>query len=179
MSTASALLTVEQFESIPDPSGGYYELHHGELMFEPWPRKAHTDAQRILMLLLNAQCGKQYFVDKEFACRPLPEHEFLVADVAMVERSRWAATGKNEWLSGSPGFVAEVLSPSNTAQKMIHRENTFFKGGCREFWVVDPAAYIVRTSTPEGHGRTWRSGDSIPLAAFGGGSIVVSDIFDV
>jgi Uma2 family endonuclease len=41
------LLSVEEYEQIPDPPGGRYELHHGELVFAAFPFKQHKDLQRL------------------------------------------------------------------------------------------------------------------------------------
>ena len=46
-------LTVEEYERIPDPPGGRYELHHGELVFVTYPVRQHKDSQRHLRKLLE------------------------------------------------------------------------------------------------------------------------------
>lgn len=40
------LFTVEEYEQIPDPPGGHYELHHEELVFETFSVRQHKDLQR-------------------------------------------------------------------------------------------------------------------------------------
>ncbi|MDE3195410.1 MAG: Uma2 family endonuclease [Acidobacteriota bacterium] len=65
-------MTVEQFRAIPDPPGGRYELHHGELVFVPPAPNFHATPQRSLMLALHARCGQTCFVTLEMAFRPCP-----------------------------------------------------------------------------------------------------------
>ena len=170
-------MTVADFERIPEPPGGHYELHHGEPILVPPPMKEHARIQRKLMLLLHRLCSGWY-VDKEFAFRPLPEHEVWVADIGVVEARRWDATQDRAWLSGAPELVIEVLSPSNTAQEMNDREQICFQGGCQEFWIVDPKLNTVRVSTHDGKWRTYEQKDEIPLNRFDAASLHVAAIFD-
>ena len=78
--TETALLTVEEFEKIPDPPGGHYVLHHGELVFVPPPILRHALVGRQLWRILDRICAGWY-VDKEFALRPSPEYEVWEADL--------------------------------------------------------------------------------------------------
>jgi Uma2 family endonuclease len=174
--TETALLTVEEFEKIPDPPGGRYELHHGELVQVPPPVKEHANIGRQLWRILDRICAGWY-VDKEFAFRPLPEYEVWAADVAMVREQRWRATGQRAWLSGSPDLVAEVLSPSNTAQEINDKRRTCFQGGCQEFWVLDPNLKTIEVSTPDGCSRMYTVDDEIPLDRFAPGKVAVADVF--
>ncbi len=174
--TGPAVLTVAEFERILDPPSLRYELHHGQLALVPPPKKQHAYISRQLLLALTQLCSGWY-VDKKLAFRPLPENEVWEADVAMVSEQRWTQTGANEWLSGSPDLVAEVLSPSNTAQENNDKEHTCFQGGCSEFWVVDPKLRTIRVSTPDKQARTYTVEDQIPLARFGGAALDAAEIF--
>jgi Uma2 family endonuclease len=174
--TETTLLTVEEYEKIPDPPGGRYELHHGELVFVPPPKKIHANIQTRILLILRRICIG-WFVTMEFAFRPLPEHEVWEADVGMVSDQRWDATDDHGWLAGAPDLVVEVLSPSNTAQEINDRERICFEGGFSEFWVVDPKLQTIRVSTPDGLAHTYGIGDEIPLDRFAPGKLVVADVF--
>jgi Uma2 family endonuclease len=174
--TETSLLTVEEFAKIPDPPGGRYELHHGECVLVPPPVKEHADIGRLLARILDRICVG-WIVDKEFAFRPLPEYEVWVADVGMVTEQRWRATQRRGWLSGSPDLVAEVLSPSNTAQEINDRRQTCFQGGCKEFWVLDPKLKTIEVSTPDGQARTYTVNDEIPLDRFAPGKLSVAEVF--
>jgi hypothetical protein len=75
MSTATRLLTVADYDSIPDPPGGRYELHHGQLAFVSYATRQHARAQPNVFAAFLARCGEggEYYVAMEFACRPLPD----------------------------------------------------------------------------------------------------------
>jgi Uma2 family endonuclease len=138
-----APITVEEYERIPAPPGGWYELHHGELVFVTVPVRRHKDIQRRLRDLLKPECDSRgYLVDSEYPYRPLPENEVWGADVAAVRIERHEAVDK--WLLGSPELVIEVKSPSNSKDEMHNKAMTTLAGqGSVEFWIVDPETKIV------------------------------------
>jgi len=63
-------LTVEEFDRIPNPPGGVYELRHGEAVFVTFPEKLHKTLQRRLRERLGALAGSRGVVDTEFPYRP-------------------------------------------------------------------------------------------------------------
>jgi Uma2 family endonuclease len=169
-------ITVEEYERIPDPPGGRYELHHGQAVFVTFPVHRHKQLQRRLRKLLEAMPGNEdYVVDTEFPYRPLPENEVWGADVACVSGARYDAIDK--WLEGSPELVIEVKSSSNTKAEMHDKAMTTLAGtGGVEFWIVD-----VETRTVMVHGKTigmhvYAADGAVPLPMFGG-TILLSDLF--
>jgi Uma2 family endonuclease len=177
MATLVTPITVEQFQMIPDPPGGRLELHHGETAFVTAPAKFHKDLQRRLLSLLDARFGADFCVMTEFPCRPLPEYEVWIADVAMTPNHRWDETGDSGWLAGAPELTIEVLSPSNTKAQMEDRMRTFFMGGCRQFWTVDNRKRAIEISYADGSRRTFGIADEISFAEFGAESLPVAEIF--
>ena len=172
--TPTRLMTFEEFQQIPDPPGGRYELHHGELVEVAYPDYPHINAQRQLRRGLERAAGDSGIVDKEVPYRPLPEHECWCADVAFVSRDRWKSMKQTRWLIGAPDLVIEVRSPSNTDKEIREKEQICLQNGAREFWVVDTVVRTVRASTADGS-VMYTSGQSIPL--FFGGSLAVDEIF--
>jgi len=116
-------------------------------------------------------------VSIEVAFRPLPEYEVWSADAAFISAQRDKATRGDEWLSGAPEIVVEVLSPSNTVAEMDERRDICLQNGCRQFWVVNAERKTVSVSTPDGTTRAYRPGDEIDLAGFGGGKLAVAELF--
>ena len=169
-------LPVEEYAKIPDPPGGRYELHHGELVFASYPIFERTLIRGQLMLILDPICIGWY-VFNGLAFRPLAEYELWVADVGMITSQRFRAAPRDGWLGGSPDLVVEVISPSDTQMELNDREHTCFQGGCREFWVVDPNLQIIKVFTPDGIGHTYRIGDEIPLDRFVPGKLAVAEVF--
>ncbi len=162
------LLTVDEWEQIPNPPGGRYELHHGELVFVSYPVRQHGDLQRWLQKALEPFAEpKGFLVAVEYPYRPFPENEVWGADVACVLQSRHRATEK--WLMGSPELVIEVKSPSNTKQELYDKAMTTLAGdGAVEFWVVDAATATVTVYSKSSGVHVYRKPESVPVEVTGG-----------
>ena len=174
--TTSKLMTFAEFEQIPGtPEGFSYELRHGELVQMAPPRFEHSEVQWRLRDLLLRALGKLGAIGTEFGFRPLPEHEFRIADVVFISEERRKQTNPKGHFQGAPDIVIEVLSPSNTASEMLDKEKLCLENGCREFWIVDIDRRQVKVSTPDGHTITYKPGQDIVL--FFGGRIAVDSIF--
>lgn len=144
MATTSSHLTVAEFERLPDPPEGRYELHHGELHHVPPPTNEHGEIAHRLLFKLMMLAGERFKVRHEFAFRPRPEYEVWVADLALIRPDHARQIGVGPWLHGAPAIVIEVLSPSNTVREMADKQRTCFEGGCEEFWEVEPSTRSIR-----------------------------------
>jgi Uma2 family endonuclease len=176
-SVAVAKMTVEEAAKLPNPAGGYYELRHGELVVMTYAVKRHDVIEDRLQTLLRRLLGDAYYTRVEFSFRPLSDHELWKADVASVSARRWDEVEDLRWLVGSPELVIEVLSPSNTVDEMLDRMATCMEGGAIEFWVVDGNRKQVQVFRKTGSHMSFREGQEIPLAAFGGETLPVNEIF--
>ncbi|MEP7353654.1 MAG: Uma2 family endonuclease [Acidobacteriota bacterium] len=176
-STPTRLMTVAEFEAIPNPPGARYELHHGELVEVGYPKHRHVRIQRQLRRLLEEATDETGVVHTEMPYRPLPENECWGADVAYLSKARWDLIG--EYLDGVPDLVVEVLSPSNTASEMLDKRQLCLEHGAKEFWIVDPDRRQVEVSTPDGRVVPYKIGQRIPLRIIGSGttSLSVEEIF--
>ena len=165
MAAQSIPLTVEEYERIPDPPGGRYELHHGQLVFVTYPVRQRKDLQRHLRKLIEPIAEPLgYLVDTEYPYRPLPENEVWGADVACVQYAGHMLDPK--WLIGSPELVIEVKSPSNTKAELSDKAMVTLAGeGSVEFWIADAGPRTVTVHTRQGM-RVYRAGKSVPLPMF-------------
>jgi Uma2 family endonuclease len=168
-------MTFEEFAQLPEPQGFRYELHHGEVVEVPPPKIKHVRVQYQLRVWIEKACGPDAVVLTEMPYRPLPEHEYWVADVAYMPRERWDRI--KEYLFGVPELVVEVLSPSNTASEMRDKRKLCLANGAAEFWVVDPEQREVEISTPDGRSVIYGPGQQIPLFFAAGAHITVDAIF--
>ncbi len=173
--TPTRLMTFAEFEQLPDPREGHYELHHGELVHMPPPKMGHYDLQRRLRRLLEASAGGHWEIDIEMAFRPRPELEFWTADVGAISPERYMQGRDDGYIQGPPELVIEVLSPSNSATEMEEKSETCLAAGAREFWVVSPIRKTVAVFTPDGRSVRYHAGQRVPL--FFGGTLAVDDIF--
>jgi Uma2 family endonuclease len=129
MAATNALLSVNDFARLPPPLGGVrQELHHGKLIELPPAKKIHTKLQKRLVNLLEGGLNAaEYVADNEFPCRPAPEYEVWVADVALFSLALWEPTADDDYFRGVPAIVIEVLSPSNGASEMLYRQEIFLR----------------------------------------------------
>ena len=178
MPTATRLMTVEEFrEQVQDPPGERAELHHGEVVTVARPKYRHWKIQNDLAVALGMRLQARGRCGTEFSFRPLPEFELWTADIAFIAHERLELISLDDNLHGVPELVVEVLSPSNTVLEMNSREEMCLKNGAREFWVVDPDLRSIRVTKPDGRAVTYRQGGELPLDAFGGEPLPVSEIF--
>lgn len=175
--TPTRLMTFAEFERLPDPKCGHLELHHGEVIEVATPKHGHVLRQRRLLQLLEPAAGPESIVWTEVGYKPLPDHEYWVADVMLLSRERWDAIPDDGYLETPPELVIEVLSPSNTAAELREKKKLCLENGSREFWVVDMGYREVEVSTPDGRTITYGTGHAIPLFFAPGISIQVDDIF--
>jgi Uma2 family endonuclease len=170
-------MTFAEFEQLPDPPGGRYELHHGELVFVAPPKHRHYLVQRRLRQLLEPLAASFGVVDIEIGFRPLPEHEYWTADVIFMTTERWNGVDPDGNIQGTPDLVIEVLSPSNTASEMAEKKDLCLETGAREFWIVNERRHKIEVSTPDGKTVTYVTGQDIPIFFAPGKTIQVGSVF--
>ena len=176
--TTTRLMTFAEFEKLPDEICRRHELRHGELVAMPPPIHRHVWLQYRIRRLIETRAPKADIVENHMPFRPMPDHEYWVADVAYMTSATWDRIDPKAYLDCVPELVAEVLWPSNTTSEMNDRKKTFLAGGCREFWLVDASNRQIDVSTPDGVTTTYRAGQAIPLPLFGRGTLPVGDIFN-
>ncbi len=177
MAATTGLITVAEFEKIPNPPGGAYELRNGELAFVPYPPKIHQEIQMAIAFALQPRIGKNGHVGVELGFKPTPEYNQWAADVAFVTRSRWVAIANLECLAGAPDLVIEVISPSNRTLELNRRETVCLANGCKQFWTVDPDLNIIKVTTPDRKTITYGVSEKIELSEFGGRALKVAEVF--
>ena len=86
-----------------------------------------------------------------------------------------------EGCRGAPDFVAEILSPSNTAIEMQMKFNLYREAGVREYWVLDSKNKELTVTLFDDDGRTtsssYREKDSVPVTVLAGLSIDLEAVF--
>src|SRR5579864_7790035 len=111
------LLTVEQFEQLPEEDHYRYELDHGELIEVAGPNFEHNNIRGIIEHVFRSYLAKQRLG------RVIAEQEFRLdgdtvrrPDVAFLSAETLARFDKTKSiLEIVPDLVVEVVSPSDTA----------------------------------------------------------------
>ena len=85
-----------------------------------------------------------------------------------------------EGCRGAPDFVAEILSPSNTAIEMQRKFDVYQDAGVREYWVLDPKHKSLKVYLFNGDNviaRAYSEKDSAPVTILDGLSIELKPVF--
>jgi Uma2 family endonuclease len=172
----TGLITFEEFASLPDPPGGYYELHHGQVVFMPFRKQGHAIIQEVLSDLLKPRTRGKGFLTIEFPFRPAAEYESWQADVGFVAKERWQKGA--DYFFGAPDLVIEVLSPSNTKAEILERQDICLSNGCTAFWTVNPKRRLVLVTGVDRKTVTYDCSMSLPLPEPLSGRIPVAAIFE-
>jgi Uma2 family endonuclease len=86
----------------------------------------------------------------------------------------------SEGCRGAPDFVAEILSPSNTAIEMQRKFELYRQAGVREYWVIDPEHKTLQVYCFEAAQtitRSFGAGDIAPVNIFPGLVIKLEQVF--
>ena len=176
MAALPDLITVAQFREMPEDEAYSYELHHGEVVAVTRPKYWHIYRQQQIRDLLQPKLSA-FEVLVELSFRPVPEFDIRVADVGAITRSRHDSAWQRGDVFGAPELVIEVKSPSNTKRELQERASVCLTHGSLEFWIVDEEHRTVAVFHCDGSKAVYRTGDAIPLTAFGSDGLSVDEIF--
>jgi len=113
-----------------------YEIIGGKKYMPPSPILNHNETIRglydVFKDTLKGRSLKFYFDNVDVK---LCEENTVQPDFKIVSDFSKIADGKN--IKGAPDFIAEVLSPSNSAHDLITKRDLYEKHGVKEYWIVD------------------------------------------
>jgi Uma2 family endonuclease len=174
MSTAAAkLLTAEEFARLPNPpDGSKQELVRGEIVTMPPPGFVHGVVQLNVASLVRAHVRNHKLgrvtVESGVITEQGPD-TVRGPDVAFWSyRSVPQGDVPVVYANEPADFVAEVVSPSNTKQRMTDKVREYYDSGVRLVWVVHPEERTVTVYTKPGDGTvlwenaTLTGGDVLP-----------------
>lgn len=171
------LMTVEQFQALPERQDVLEELHWGHLVTLSRPKLWHVRLQKRLAELLGFLAADRGYVFVELPFRSVPEYDLRAADVAFISKERCDSVGDGD-LMGAPEIVIEIVSPSNTKSQIREYAALCLANGSEEFWLVERNTQTVTVTSKEGESRIYRRDDAIPIRALGGRTLSVDDIFE-
>ncbi len=153
MSTAAALLTIQDLLQLPEKEGVRYELIEGELVEEPlagyYHEFAKSEFHKAFVLYLERNPIGKVFSEMLVAVGPHGGH---IPDVAVVFSSRLPSPDSRETFQGAPDIVVEVVS-SEEAEKLEAKMRGYFRAGCKAMLVAYPTHQTVHLYRPDGTGR--------------------------
>jgi len=180
--SGGTLLTLEEFERLPEEDAFRLELSRGQLVREPRPGAEHGWLATRLFRAIDGHVRKRELgaavIETGFLL-PLRPATVRGPDVAFISKERLppgdVPTG---FWPLAPDLAVEVLSPSNTAAEMQQKVLEYLEAGSRLVWVVDPRSRTVTVWRPPSRGSVLREeevldgGDVLP-----GFRVEVAEIF--
>lgn len=166
------LLTVGEFERLPEPNDYRLELVRGRLVREPLPAPLHGRIAIKLGGRLDAfteRHGLGFVFDHTgFALYRDPD-TVRGPDLSFVARDRVPSTRyEGTFWRIAPDLAVEILSPSNRRRQTLEKVNEYLDAGSRLVWVVDPKRRTVTVYRPGTDpvcidvGGTLEGGDVLP-----------------
>ena len=150
--TTATLLTVDQFQELPEREGERMELIHGEIVSMPvagYPHeKTKANLSRILITWANINPIGQVFCETGFR---LDEHNAPIPDVSLVLNHR-LVPGTEGPLSGAPDLAIEVVS-SETASHLETKIDLYLAHGSKAVLVAYPKQRVLRVFDASGLAR--------------------------
>ena len=176
------LLTVEEYDRLPDNPGVRYELRHGELIEMAKPRLLHNRVVGEIFFWLKTFSRQHAGVGEAFG----PETEFivgspdniLVPDAAFIRASRIPHIDPTQRISGAPDLAIEVLSPSQSYQETRLKALEYIADGCQAVWLFLPATREVHVVAKDQPIRILAASDTLDCPGLlPGFAVAVSEIF--
>jgi Uma2 family endonuclease len=161
---AQQLMTVEEFERLPEPpEGGKMELVDGEVVvMSPVGRKhsrvAVNIAAEIRAFVREHGLGE---VGMEGGFRLFPDRSLIRApDVHFLAAAQPEyAQDDVAFVTGAPALAIEVTSPDDRDTYLSRKVNEYLEAGSRRVWVVRPEMKAVTVHYPDGTSRLIREGE--------------------
>ncbi|MBI1309747.1 hypothetical protein GC176_00455 [bacterium] len=181
-------MTLEEFYTLPEDDGIDRSLIRGVLVEEPMTKRNRWHAiveATIARLLGNWAAEQEVSVGNVFSgevgCELTVDgvESSVGIDVALFSAERLAEQAPNSrFIKGPPVLAVEILSPSDTQERVQQKADLYLAAGTQLVWIVDPHFKTVTAITPHGTPVMF-SGDD-PLTAetqLPGFSVPVSSLF--
>lgn len=147
--------TYEDLYSIPENMTG--EIIDGELHVTPRPSRSHAHSATSLggELVPLYQFGRGgpggwiILVEPEI----MFGDDLLVPDLAGWKRERFPVEEPHNWISVSPDWVCELLSPGTMRKDRVHKMRIYARHRVPHLWLVDPTAKSLEVFQLDDSGR--------------------------
>src|SRR5689334_12992362 len=143
MLPTKALMTADELLRMPGESGKRYELLHGELRTMAPAGYQHGKVASAIDALVRDyviahKLGDVVAAETGFLLARNPDH-VRAPDCAFVAAGRLPpGPGPVGYAELAPDFVAEVVSPGDSASEVQERVDDWLRAGTKVLWVVYP-----------------------------------------
>ncbi len=176
-------LTATEFLAHPTAAGPS-ELVRGDIRVMTPASGAHGVVAGTLFAALNAFVEERKlglcFPDNTGFLLPGLADTVRSPDVAFVAADRLPSDGIGSgWIAVAPDLIAEILSPSESAQELEAKLRDYRTAGTRLIWIVDPALRVISIRDGERPEHLLTEGDILDGGSvLPGFAIRVSSLFN-
>ena len=180
ISAREGLLSLQEYESLPEDDRYIDEVSRGRLVREPQPAYQHgrivARAAHLLSLYLDAHPDiGRIVVESGFVLEDVPL-TVRGPDVAFVRAGR--PEPERGFFRGAPDLAVEIVSPSNTAAELQEKVLEFLAAGTSLVWVVYPETRTVVVHHSHTEISLLRATDVLTASLLPGLELPVSALFD-
>jgi len=149
----TTLMSIEQFDALPDKGGTRYELDAGVLIsMLASPSLFHNMIRDRLGMKLYAFVEAQklglVFWETDFQ---LSEATVRIPDLSFLRAERVQELNPHQRPRGAPDLAIEVASVSDTPDDLARKAQQYLAAGARAVWVLYPEARLAYLYRPGGH----------------------------
>jgi Uma2 family endonuclease len=144
------LMTMEQYDALPNKEGVKYELDAGVLITVlASPSLFHNMIRDRLGLELYAFVREHklglVFWETEFQ---LSENTVRIPDLSFLRAERLQGLDVHQRLQGAPDLAIEIASPSDKPDDLARKAQQYLAAGARAVWVLYPEARLAYLYRP-------------------------------
>jgi len=166
-STQTKGLTLEEFlqQDYIDESPAY-EYIDNQIIRKPMPQGKHSQIQYKICEAINQLAEKEKIVDALPELRCSFSNRSIVPDIAVFYWARIPLDNEGEianQFNSYPDWTIEILSPNQTATRVI--ENILFclENGSQLGWLIDSQEKIIMVFQTEKPPKIYRQDETLPI----------------
>jgi len=150
MAETKTLMTIEEFDALPEEPGVRYELIEGELYVLASPMYYHQRVCKRLTVKLDAYATVHGGDVNEHTDFKMADNTVLAPDVYYLTAEHLARIDPHKRNEGAPDLCIEVWSPSNERQEedLRRKAKIYLANGARAAWLIYPESRIARVYKP-------------------------------
>ncbi|BAU11142.1 hypothetical protein LEP3755_16350 [Leptolyngbya sp. NIES-3755] len=173
------VLTLEAFLKLPNlEDSPAWEYIDGVALQKPMPKTRHAILQKRLLSAID-NSSDEYTALPELRCTF--GGRSIVPDVAVIAWNRFQTNEVGEPEDNfleAPDWSVEILSPDQTATRVIDNILHCLQHGCKLGWMLDPDDYSILVFAPQREPVVYRGNRQIPVLAEISLTLTPAEIFN-
>ena len=156
------LLTIEQFDQLPNIEGVLYELNEGEVVTMTSPMPRHNLVRDNIAAALRDFAHPRHlgtvFVETDYQLSP---ETVRIPDVSFVPADRMREIDLDRRMQGAPELAIEVVSPTDLAEELRQKVKQYLAAGAKAVWIFYPKTREVQVFRADGGSSVRREHETV------------------